>query len=97
MRIRKGGFTTHVAGNRVVGNIPREPKFGDPFWAEKHQRVMGFLETARHRPIGLPFDGESFNDPDLKSFLQRITDLRTVGYNVPDYVFDEIREEMAAS
>lgn len=99
----QGGFTTHVAGRRIVGDIPKEPELKlingelpENFMAE-HQAVMRFLDTAERQPIGLPFDGESFNDPDLESFLQRVTDLREVGYNVPDHVFDEIREEMAAS
>ena len=92
-----GGFTTHVAGNRVVGEIPAEPPLVLPLpddWAQQHSRVMAFLSTAERRPIGLPHDGESYNDPDLQSFLERVTSLRADGYNVPDYVFDEIRAEI---
>lgn len=99
----QGGFTTYVAGNRVVGEIPKEPELKlvdgelpENFMAE-HNAVMAFLDKAERRPIGLPHDGETFNDPDLASFLERVTELRKIGYNVPDYVFDEIREEMAAA
>lgn len=100
-----GGFTTHVAGNRVVGEIPRDPSvlelvrgtISDEEWLTQHRAALKFLETAERRPIGLPHDGESFNDPDLPSFLKRVTDLRAMGYNIPDYVFDEIQEELRST
>ncbi|MDP9203477.1 MAG: hypothetical protein M3P26_16340 [Gemmatimonadota bacterium] len=96
------GYTTHVAGNRVVGDIPQEPDWALlvidlPRFGREHAAVMAFLDTAERRPIGLPHDGATFHDPDLASFLSRVTELRKIGYNVPDYVFDEIREEMAAA
>lgn len=100
-----GGFTTHVAGNRVVGEIPRDPSvlelvrgtISDDEWTTLHRAALKFLQTAPREPIGLPHDGESFNDPDLPSFLKRITELREMGYNVPDHVFDRVQEEIAAS
>lgn len=79
-----GGFTTHVAGNRIVGDIPTEPSLEsplDPGWAER-------------APIGLAHDGETFNDPDLRSFLARLVMLREAGYSFPDYVLDDVRSEL---
>lgn len=93
-----GGFTTHVAGNRVVGDIPLEPTLDEEIndeWMKRHQAVMDFLKTAERKPIGLASDGETFHDSTLSGFLERMTDLRGEGYNIPDYVFDEIREEMS--
>lgn len=94
----RGGFTTHVASNRIVGDIPEEPELSSPLPAdfmERHQAVMDFLETAEHQPIGLPHDGETFNDPDLPSFLARLESLREMGYSFPDYVLDRVRNEIA--
>ena len=95
------GFTTHVAGNKTVEPPP------DDQWADfvagritpeefgvKHQAAMDFLETAERKPIGLPYDGQSFSDPDLESFLARLLHLKETGYNVPEFVINNVREEI---
>ena len=97
-----GGYTTHVAGRRLVEAAPRAdfPRGDttDADWeafAVAHEAQMEWLNTAERKDIGGPYDGESFNDPDLASFLARVTMLRDAGYNVPEYVFDAINDEMA--
>jgi hypothetical protein len=110
-----GGFTTHVASNRIVGEVPeasfallqknddlsvpeqvmrrlRNEAFKE--WTEAQEKQSKFLDTCKHKPIGLPYDGESFNDPDLESFLKRLLHLREVGYKFPDYVLEEVKEEI---
>jgi hypothetical protein len=96
-----GGFTTHVAGNRIVGEIPkvdfqawRERRITDEQYTEQHRAQMAFLDSCKREPIGLPADGCSYNDPDLETFLIRVEGLRAMGYNVPDYVIEAIKEEM---
>ncbi len=94
-----GGWTTHVAGNRRV----REPVPGemDLFtstteeWMEAHRRTMDDLVNIPCEPIGLAHDGETFNDPTLESFRDRLLMLREAKYIVPDYVFEVIGEEMS--
>lgn len=96
-----GGWITHVAGNRRI----REPVPGDADittstpekWAEAHQQTMVDLENIPLEPIGLAHDGETFNDPTLESFRDRLHMLREAEYIVPDYVFEEIKEEMSSS
>lgn len=100
------GFTTHVARNRVVGEVPPLPAFPPQdadeatvhAWAEQaaaaHKRQSDFLETCQRVAIGLPWDGHSFYDPDLTTFLERLTVLRDLGYTVPQYVFDAIEQEL---
>ena len=63
-------------------------------WLEKHREQMAFLETAPRQNIGLPHDGESFNDPDLQSFLDRLLALRKAGYYVPESAIEQVREEI---
>jgi hypothetical protein len=104
-----GGFTTHVAGNRVVGDVPKDMDFPPAGtskdevakWAEEavvsHRAQMAFLETAERKDIGLPHDGETFSDPDLESFLARVTSLRDMGYHVPDFVIESIKDEIAST
>jgi len=96
-----GGFTTHVASNRVVGEVPKvdwTPMYkrdGDTnkFTAQMNAQ-SAWLKAAERRPIGLPHDGESSSDPDLPSFLARLEALRAIGYRFPDNVLDAVREEM---
>lgn len=102
-----GGWTTHVAGNRVVGEIPREPDWDllkpssseadKKRWMAEHQAVNEFLETAEYRPLALPHAGKTFNDPTLEAFKERLLWLRGLGYSFPDYVLDEIDEEIATA
>lgn len=96
-----GGFTTHVAGNRVVGDIPEEPdlsllRTASTDWLGKHRAVMEFLATAERTPITLPHAGETFNDYTLAAFKERLLYLRGLGYLFPDDVLSEIDEEIAA-
>lgn len=99
-----GGFTTHVASNKVVGDVPKEDWEGfitkrvtvEEFVAQ-NKAQMDWLGTAERTPIGLPHDGASFNDPDLESFLLRLLSLREVGYKFPDYVIEDVRAEIATA
>ena len=95
-----GGWTTHVASNKVVGLIPVEPDIMDPLisaeeWCAGHKKVMDFLETAERKLIGLAHDGERFNDATLEEFRDRLLHLRQVGYKFPDYVLESVDEEIA--
>jgi hypothetical protein len=56
-----------------------------------------WLERAQRVKIGLPCDGQSFNDETLEEFLERVESLKATGYHVPDYVAETIREEIAAA
>ena len=91
------GFITHVAGLRVRYKTPL-PEPVDEFdfnvsW-KRHETVMEMLDDAEREPIGLPYDGKKFYDPDLPSFLERVKMLQEVGYNVPDYLIPMIVKEI---
>ena len=93
-----GGFTTHVAGNRPLldGTLPPVAPFSDTAaWIERHEKVMRWVKTADRTKIGLPFDGEGFNDPTASGCADRLEWLRGLGYNVPQYAIDALREEAA--
>lgn len=94
-----GGFTTHVAGIRYVFKEPLPPVIilndaNMKEWWERHQKVQSMIDEADRVPIGLPYDAETFNDPDLQSFLDRILYLKSLGYRVPEGVIETIKEEM---
>lgn len=93
-----GGWTTHVASNRLVVEPPEELDIGlvaTPEWLESHNKRSEFVLTSERRKIGLPHDGETFNDPTLGDFKARLLELRKVGYSFPDYVLEEVDQEIA--
>jgi len=94
----RGGYTTHIAGIRILGDIPEVPNLmstsSDEF-VEAHKKQMAFLDGCKREHIGLCYDNQSFNDPDLQSFLSRLLHLQEVGYNFPDYVLERVKDELA--
>lgn len=96
------GYTTHVAGNRIVGDVPHvdwesflDKRVSAKEFVVQHNAQMDFLLNAKREPIGLPEDGKSYDDPDLASFLERVLNLKKMGYQVPEYVTRTIVEEIA--
>lgn len=90
-------YITHVATNRIVGDVPKVPillTIPTDKWVELHRKQMDFLETAKRKNIGLPYDGETFEDKDLQSFLNTVEHLKETGYHVPDFVMETIKEEI---
>lgn len=90
------GFVTHVAGNRIVGDVPKVPRVTKDNHDEvivAHRAQSDFLSTAEHAPIGLPHDGGSFSDDTPGECADRLERLRALGYVVPQYAIDALREE----
>jgi hypothetical protein len=93
----RGGWTTHVASNRIVGDVPPLPDIlsvSTEDYMAAYRVQSAFLDTAERRPIGGPHDGETFNDHTLEAFKERLLSLRAAGYCFPDYVLEEVDEEM---
>lgn len=101
-----GGWTTHVAGNRVTPAAPRPAPLVGNWWEQGEAGIAAFmareaavsewLATGERAPLGLPHDGESFNDPDPGACADRLESLRAIGYNVPQFAIDALREEATA-
>lgn len=89
-----GGFTTHVAGNHIVSELPEAIPIGEDGWLDRDRDIMESLGTAKRETIGLEHDGANFNDPDLQSFKERIEMLKAAGYHIPEYVIPSIEEEI---
>ena len=95
-----GGYTTHVAASKALCDIPQVPNFPRSpdqadiqAWLDAHNKMMAYLDTAERAPIGLPVDGQSFNDPTLPEFLNRLLWLRALGYYVPQFAIDAVQDE----
>lgn len=101
------GFTIHVAGMRIRWTAPLPPPLPtyDPdtwdfhAWYERHRIVSDMLDddtTHVREPIGLPHDGESFYGIETPGeCADKLVELREVGYMVPDYAINALREEEA--
>lgn len=98
----RGGWTTHVAARRHVldeplpapVDLPREftPAEFDA-WYARERAVHAIVDRAELVAIGLPHDGDTFNDPTPGTCADRLDGLRRVGYVVPQYAIDALREE----
>lgn len=95
-----GGFMVHVAANRVIFThplpavVPLDPDNFEAFM-ERHQKVMSMVDAAERKSIGLPHDSEDFCEHDAGACADRLEQLRAVGYVVPQYAIDALREEAA--
>ena len=105
-----GGWTTHVASNRYVflRSLPAAVDLPEDFteaqfnvWFEREQTVSAMCREASEvdsfEDIGLPHDGARFNDPTPAACADRLEQLRNLGYLVPQYAIDELRDEAEAS
>lgn len=88
-----GGYTIHVAGNKILGDIPHVPRPGDPSWKESLHKQRRFLNKAKHAPIGLSRDGTSYWSIELDECIETLKSLKEEGYNVPDYAIEALEEE----
>lgn len=94
----RGGWTTHVASNRHVGVCPplRDRDMCDPKEFIQAIRAQSkFLDEAERVAIGLPHDGETFNDPTLEDFRARLVALREAGYRFPESVLANVDADIA--
>lgn len=93
-----GGFMVHVASNRVVFSeplpeiVPLEMERLSEFVA-RHQKVMAMVGAAERRKIGLPHDGADFCECSASACADRLECLRAMGYTVPQYAIDCLRNE----
>lgn len=97
----EGGYTTHVATYRRVGPVTPMPDLDelhsdDPTpWMDRYHAHIESVQATDLVAIGLECDGQSFNDPDLHSLMNRLMSLRTMGYYVPQSAIERITTEIA--
>lgn len=96
-----GAWTTHVAGQKPIGMETRPPdpslellKSDPERWQREQKALEDWYKDREYEPIGLPHDGETFDDAGPQEMLDRLRHLKSIGYHVPDYVFDVLAEEV---
>ena len=99
-----GAWTTHVATVRMEhpdGKArPEEVSWADhpdPAWPDRfvaaHQALLEWLNECAAVAIGLPFDGDSFDDAGPGECAERLKTLRDAGYHIPNGVIESLEEE----
>jgi hypothetical protein len=95
-----GGWTIHVAGRKR--QIPDSvvcpfsmPDYASPEWFKYYQEFQTALDSYPFVALTAPSAGETFNEPTLAEFRDRMTVLRAEGLRFPNYVFDVIDQEIA--
>jgi hypothetical protein len=96
------GYQIHVASSRYVGEPPEsslnliilggKENIDKYLSGEKVRRK--WFDKGETRPIGLPYDGESYLCDSLQEFYDKMMELRNAGYHIPDQAFKRIKEEM---
>lgn len=97
-------YTIHVAGNRVVGKIPKITSdymdSGDPKdmvrceeYVAQHKAQLDWLDNAKREKITLKYAGESFYLPQ-EATVAKLKELKELGYVFPDYVIKDIEDEV---
>lgn len=95
-----GGWDIHVAARRHVKDdkwpapVPFTPENKDE-WVAWWMALSEWVKTAELRDIGLPCDGESYNEPTARDAANRLIKLRDAGYNVPADAIEALLEEAA--
>lgn len=91
-----GGWMIHVAGNRVVGEIPPMLPLGEPdvdTWLKKHEEQMKFLQEAEREKIGGPSDQATYGCDTLEEVREHLTRLRSEGYVFPEDLMERIERD----
>ena len=101
-----GGFTCHVGSMRVINiaDAPKSPSFSDYSSPVSEEDMQDFLvkyraytewlkDKAIREPIGLEFDGKSFNTETATGMGNELSLLKFQGYLVPDYAIEALFEE----
>jgi len=59
----------------------------------EYDKHMESVKNRAMEPIGLPYDGESFNAKTPERAVEILKELKELGYIFPDYVIEEIEAE----
>ena len=95
-----GYFALHVASSKHVGDVPLLPditKVSNDEWSKAHKIREDWLDTHEVESIGLSCDGDDYELDTIEDLLDKMLELRKIGYHVPDYTIENIREEIHES
>ena len=77
----------------VDGKMELSPTHAKEY--REHNARMAALGDDSWVDLDLPFDGQDYQCETIEDFRDKMTELRAAGYQFPDYVFEQINEEIA--
>jgi len=86
----------HVAGRRHIGELPPADHLLPDIkkWVKAHKKQLKALERVKYEDINLPYARKSFRETTLETCLNRLLQLRDIGYHVPDHTIEILRLEI---
>lgn len=92
----QGGVVVHVARRRHVGTtpIPELPPVGDPTFMVAMAAQELWLNNSDLVDINLPHAGSTFHFHQPLDAIKKLTELKELGYMIPDYALGELIEEV---
>lgn len=93
------GFVVHVARARFNFKEPIPPRVSvveghEKEFHERYKKISSMCDAADRVKIGLPYDGKRFFESDLTSLKNRLLQLSSAGYRIPDSAFEAIEQEL---
>ena len=91
------GWITHVAARRRAERAPDYDWSTPEIFKETYAVHRAFLDDEINHPslpIGLSEDGKTFCDPSPEACAVQLVRLRDLGYHVPQYAIEALREEV---
>ena len=92
-----GGYCIHVAGNRIVGEVPKCSHLFHPDTMDEYIKASDeqddFLDTAKREDINLQYAGESFDFTTAGDAADWLCKLKDIGFHVPEYAIKSLRDE----
>lgn len=91
------GIVINVAATKI-DNIPEMPLWG-VVSAEEYMEALRLQHDymdkreAQRRQIGLPYDGEYFLYGSYQQAYEKLVELKSLGYHVPEYAIENMKED----
>ena len=93
-----GVITTHVAPSRLVKTPPPIPDIhvmNINQYLNAYEKHNEFMRTTKKVPIGLPHDGQKFDDNGEVTFIQTLAYLKVIGYRFPANLIPMLQANIA--
>lgn len=95
-----GAYVIHVASSRYQPDVPLPPAV--PLseetldeWLSRFAAVSRIIDQSPRVPIGLPHDGAHFVLTSARECLERLLELRAIGYHVPQRALELLERDAA--
>lgn len=94
-----GGYEIHIASSKYEGEIPKldyNLLATDMVEFTKQRKAqLEYLKDCGTKELNLKYAGENLGAETLEEFENLMLELKEIGYDIPDYVFETIKLELS--